>query len=151
MSIYATLWELRFPKYGDDHHGCEWIEVIAQAVPPHIGSPTSGMGYEEGDPYGEFLPPPLETDKDGQHEYMRAVIIVTEQTKKGTFRNPQEYQNPLLVLTGEEYNKISFAELHSRICDKLRGDNPRVFGQMIEPDGSIRILYEDGTKKDIEQ
>lgn len=147
MSIYATLWTLKFPKYGDDYIDCEWIEVTAQAVPPHIGSPTPGMGYEEGDPYGEFLPPPLETDKDGQHEFMRAVVIITEQTKKGSPRNPQEYLNPLLVLTGEEYSKISFAELHIRICDMLRGDNPRVFGQIIEPDGSIRFIFEDKTKK----
>jgi len=27
MSIYATLWRLKFPRYGDDHTSCEWIEV----------------------------------------------------------------------------------------------------------------------------
>jgi hypothetical protein len=32
MSIYATLWRLKFPRYGDDHTGCEWIEVMAQGV-----------------------------------------------------------------------------------------------------------------------
>lgn len=146
MSIYATLWTLKFPKYGDDYIDCEWIEVTAQAVPPHIGSPTRGMGYEDGDPYSEFLPPPLETDQDGQHEYMRAVVIITEETKKGSPRNPQEYLNPLLVLTGEEYSKILFAELHMRICDKLRGNGSRVIGQIIEPDGSIRFIFEDKTK-----
>jgi hypothetical protein len=40
MSIYATLWTLKFPKDGDDFAGCDWIEVIAQGVPPHIGSPS---------------------------------------------------------------------------------------------------------------
>jgi len=30
---------LKFPKEGDIIQGCEWIEVIAQAVPAHIGSP----------------------------------------------------------------------------------------------------------------
>ena len=25
MSIYATLWALKFPKDGDDYPGCEWI------------------------------------------------------------------------------------------------------------------------------
>ncbi len=44
MSIYATLWKLKFPKEGDYHSDCEWIEVTAQAVPPHIGSPTPGNG-----------------------------------------------------------------------------------------------------------
>lgn len=58
MSIYATLWRLKFPRYGDVHAGCEWIEVTAQAVPPHIGSSTPGLGYEDGDPYAEFLLPP---------------------------------------------------------------------------------------------
>lgn len=48
MSIYATLWTLKFPKEGDEHLGCEWIEVRAQAVPAHIGSPTPGCGYEDG-------------------------------------------------------------------------------------------------------
>ncbi|CAN5575644.1 hypothetical protein BH20VER1_BH20VER1_27080 [soil metagenome] len=32
MSISATLWTLKFPKEGDEHHGCDWIAVIAQAV-----------------------------------------------------------------------------------------------------------------------
>jgi hypothetical protein len=27
MSIYATLWSLQFPRYGDDYVGCEWISV----------------------------------------------------------------------------------------------------------------------------
>lgn len=33
---------------------------------------------------------------------MRAVVLVTEFTRKGTDRSPQEYRNPLLVLSGEE-------------------------------------------------
>ncbi len=56
MSIYATLWSLKFPRYGDDYVGCEWIEVIAQGVPAHIGTPAPGFGYENGDPYAQFLP-----------------------------------------------------------------------------------------------
>ena len=46
LSIYATLWKLKFPKEGDEHLGCEWIEVTAQAVPPHVGSPSPGNGYD---------------------------------------------------------------------------------------------------------
>jgi hypothetical protein len=34
MSIYATLWKLKFPKDGDDFRGCDWIEATAQGVPP---------------------------------------------------------------------------------------------------------------------
>lgn len=33
MSIYATLWQLKFPRDGYDYLGCEWITVIAQGVP----------------------------------------------------------------------------------------------------------------------
>ncbi len=50
MSIYATLWTLKFPSGGDLHFHCEWVGVTAQGVPPHIGSPTPGCGYEDGDP-----------------------------------------------------------------------------------------------------
>ena len=109
MSIYATLWRLKFPRDGDDYLGCEWITVIAQGVPPHIGSPTPGCGYEDGDPYATFLPPPVHTDEDGESAYMRAVVFVTEGTPKGTTRSPQEYQHPLLVLTGEVYAHMTFA------------------------------------------
>lgn len=47
MSIYATLWTLRFPRYGDDHTGCDWIDVLAQGVPQHVGLDDR---YEE-DPF----------------------------------------------------------------------------------------------------
>ncbi len=69
MSIYATLWTLKFPKDGNDHPGCEWITVMAQGVPPHIGSPAPGAGYEAGDPYAAFLPPPVRTNEDGESAY----------------------------------------------------------------------------------
>ena len=94
MSIYATLWSLKFPRHGDIHTGCEWIEVTAQAVPSHIGSSTPGLDYENGDPYADFLPPALITDEDGHAEFMRTVVIITEETEKGTARHPQEYSNP---------------------------------------------------------
>jgi hypothetical protein len=38
MSIYATLWALQFPRFGEFHIGCEWITVIAQSVPAHVGA-----------------------------------------------------------------------------------------------------------------
>ncbi len=126
MSIYATLWSLKFPKFDDYHTGCDWIEVTAQGVPPHIGSPTPGLGYEDGDPYAEFLPPVVLTGEDGEAEYMRAVVIVSENTKKGTSRNPQEYADPLVTLSGEQYANMPFSGLHDRICDALRGDRPAV-------------------------
>ena len=144
MSIYATLWSLKFPRYGDDYVGCEWIRVTAQGVPAHIGTPIKGFGYENGDPYAEFLPPAVEVNADGDSEFMRAVVVVTEETQKGTARSPQEYVNPLLVLSGRGYASISFSELHTRICDALRGDGPEVVAQSFTADGDIQLILSDG-------
>lgn len=63
MSIYSTLWRLQFPRAGDAYTGCEWVEVFAQDVPAHIGTPTLGYGYEAGDPYEAFLPPALRIEE----------------------------------------------------------------------------------------
>ena len=140
MSIYATLWTLRFPSEGDCFTGCEWIEVTAQGVPPHIGSPTPGAGYEEGDPFAAFLPHPVTVDAEGDGPVLRAVVLVTERTPKGTERSPQEYQCPLLVLSGEEYARIPFGELHDRICAALRGDRAPILAEFLAPDGSSSIM-----------
>ena len=140
MSIYATLWKLKFPKEGDEHLDCDWIEVTAQAVPPHIGSPTPGCGYEDGDPCTAFLPPPVQTDADGDAPFHRAVVFVTEYSNKGTPRSGQEYGSPLLVLTGEEYGRITFEELHRRICDALRGNRSPVVAEVLLPDGTHKII-----------
>lgn len=140
MSIYATLWKLKFPKEGDEHSDCEWIEVTAQAVPPHIGSPTPGNGYETGDPFAAFLPPAVETDPDGLAKYNRAVVFVTEHTIKGTERGGQEYVSPLLVLTGDEYARITFEELHRRICDALRGNRSPIVAKVLLPDGTRKVI-----------
>ena len=150
MSIYATLWKLKFPEDGDDYPGCEWITVTAQGVPPHIGSPSPGSGYEDGDPYASFLPPPVHTDKDGESKYMRAVVFVTERTPKGTPRSPQEYVNPLLVITGEVYARMTFETLYACICQALRGNKPEVVATMLLPTGRARILFEDGTSKEVD-
>ena len=140
VSIYATLWKLKFPKDGDDFMGCDWIEVTAQGVPPHIGSPSPGSGYEDGDPYGAFLPPPVAVDTEGNAPHMRAVVFISEFAQKGTDRNGQEYPSPLLVLTGEAYDKITFAELHDQICSVLRGNRAPVVAQVFLPDGSREII-----------
>lgn len=149
MSIYATLWQLKFPRYGDDHTSCEWVVVTAQGVPAHIGTSTSGFGYEAGDPYAAFLPPAIDMPAADEGRAMRAVVFVTEATPKGTGRSPQEYVSPLLVLSGREYEAIPFAELHERICDALRGARPRCVGEFWGPDGSVRLMFEDGSAKDV--
>lgn len=116
---------LKFPSEGDATFDCGWIAVRAQAVPPHIGTPTPGHGYEQGDPYREFLPPPIAVDAHGTAPYGRAVVFVTEHSIKGTERHPQEYAGPLLVLTGEEYARISFAELQCRLTVQRPPREPR--------------------------
>jgi len=149
MSIYATLWKLKFPRDGNDCPGCEWITVTAQSVPAHIGSPRPGSGYEAGDPYAAFLPPPVSADEAGAAGHMRAVVFVREGTRKGTTRRPQEYVSPLLVLTGAEYANIAFETLRTHICDALRGEKPRVIATSLVPGERMRVFFEDGTAKDV--
>jgi len=149
MSIYATLWRLKFPRHGDDHTGCDWIEVIAQGVPSHIGTPTSGAASEQEDPYAAFLPPAGAVSTDHASQTMRAVVFVTEGTPKGTARSAQEYVGPLLVLSGREYATISFGQLHDMICDALRGDRPKLLAESRGPDGRGQLLFEDGRTRDI--
>src|SRR5437762_13901807 len=90
MSIYCTLWELQFPRDGDcadPENPAEWTTLWAQGVPGHI---------DDTGPIWDWLPPPV-PDKN---EYMlRAVVIVDNETDKGTERNGQEYVDTLLVLS----------------------------------------------------
>ncbi len=149
MSIYATLWRLKFPRCGDDHTDCGWIDVIAQGVPAHIGSPTPGCGYETGDPYAEFLPPAVDVEPDDDGTTLRAVVFVTANAAKGTPRSAQEYVAPLLVLSGKAYKVLSFGQVHQRICDALRGNRPRVVLEAWSADGSVRLVFEDGTSEEV--
>lgn len=151
MSIYATLWRLKFPRYGDDHTGCEWLEVVAQGVPAHVGTPTPGFGYEAGDPYEAFLPPAVQVRSEDSDQALRAVVIVTEGTRKGTHRSSQEYIDPLLVLSGSEYAAIPFRDLHERICNALRGDRPRCVAEFWTNDRRGRLLFENGSFEDNRQ
>ncbi len=147
MSIYATLWNLQFPRTGQYYLGCDWIEVCGQGVPGHIGTPTAGFGYETGDPYADFLPPAITLEGDDDQR-LRAVVIVTGETKKGTKRNGQEYIDPLLVFTGAEYERMSFDEVYHSVCDALLGDGPRVRSQGVLPDGTLETTFSDGSTKE---
>ena len=53
--------------------------------------------------------------------------------------------NPLLMLTGEEYQAISWCELHERIGDALRAQlgASRTTAIFIAPDGSVTRFTED--------
>ena len=150
MSIYATLWSLHFPCTGDDYPGCEWLPVTAQGVPPHIGCPAPGLGYETDDPYAAFLPPPLPARFADHPELLRAVVFITPFTKKGTPRSGQEYEEPLLVLSGHEYLKMPFGKLHAKLCDKLRGDGPRPTSQSYHADGTVTIHFDDGSSRTVD-
>ena len=112
-------------------HGVEKkvIEILAQAVPGHIGTPLPDYGYEHGDPYASFIPAVVTNDPDNRH---RAVVIVPAGTPKGTERSPQEYAAPLLTLTGDEYHQIPFWKLHEMICDLLRNESPRVVAELFD-------------------
>lgn len=145
MSIYATLWQLRFPRSGDAYLGCEWVDVVAQGVPAHIGTPTPGYGYERGDPCEAFLPPALRVGVDESDDGLRAVVFVTSDTKKGTSRAGQEYESPLLVLTGVEYIAMPFQDLHDRLCDALRGARPRLVSQVFAPGSASTLVFDDGS------
>jgi hypothetical protein len=92
----------------------------------------------------------VQTDENGESEYMRAIVFVTEDTTKGTTRSAQGYKHPLLLLTGEAYANMSFDHLYTQICKALRGDKPRVVAQYLAPGGHLRIVFEDGTAKESE-
>ena len=145
MSIYATLWRLQFPRYGDAHVGCEWVDVLAQGVPAHVGTPTPGYGYESGDPYAAFLPPALRIDDGTPEHELRAVVFVVSTTKKWTSRSGQEYESPLLVLTGAEYAAMPFQILHDRLCTTLRGDRPGLMLEVFGADGTRTLAFDDGS------
>ena len=143
MSIYATHWILQFPKFGDAHSQCEWVRVLGQGVPGHIGTPTQGYGYESDDPYADFLPPPIAV-LDDDDAGLRAMVIVREQTEKVG----QEYIGPPLVLSGAEYEAMPFQTLHDRICDALRGRRPRVIAEIISGDERQLLFEEQEEQKD---
>ncbi len=119
-------------------------ESLLKVSPHTLCTPTPGFGYEDGDPFAEFLPPPVEVNAEGESNFMRAVVVITEETEKGTAGSHQEYVNPLLVLSGRAYASISFIGLHKRICDALRGKGPRVMAQSLTADGNVQLILSDG-------
>ncbi|MEX2559902.1 MAG: hypothetical protein WD403_08305 [Pirellulales bacterium] len=146
MSIYATLWSIQLQDPAAPFSEPRWVEVTAQAVPAHIGSPTAGCGYEDGDPHAEFLPPPVDTDDQGSSQFHRAVVFITSRTRKGTGRSPQEYADPLLVLSGQEYSTITFDELHRRLEEAIR-TGPRVAVEFLGPGGQRQVITDNDLKR----
>ena len=133
MSIYATLWELQFPLFGQSHTDCEWESVVAQGVLDHVG--------EEGpDDHLMFLPPREVSMAGG----LRAVVFIRKLQPKGTDRFAQEYPEPLLTLTGREYEALSFGALHEKLIEALRRSKPRMVAELMRPSGEITGFLEDG-------
>ena len=64
-----------------------WVELTFQAAPAHIGHPSD---YPEGDPDADFLPPAVEYNPDDWNTVWtpRAVIVVDDQSTRGTERSP---------------------------------------------------------------
>lgn len=143
MSIYNTLWILRFPRFGDFHTGCEWVEVMGQGVAAYIGTPSPGYGYEAGDPYGSFLPSPVAVESADDEQQLRAIVVVTRGTPKGTDGSAQEYTQPLLVMSGAEYATVPFGDLVERISSALRGSRPRILLEIHRPDRDIEVVFDD--------
>ena len=132
MSIYATLWKLKFPRDIFDPVNGEWVEVTAQAVPAHVGTPTPGFGYEDGDPFAGFLPPAIEVDADGDAPIYRAVVLVSPETKKGTALGLSHQQSAGSALTTKVMKRPLWGTLHDlrphgrgqKTVDKRSADIP---------------------------
>lgn len=137
MSIYATQWALQFPRFGDFHSGCEWVTVLAQAVPAHVGTHALPA-------HAAFLPP----YPDAVANDLWALVFVVEGTAKGTERSGQEYATPLLTLSGKAYASMPFGALHAKLCDALRGDRPRLAAEVLLPGGRARLAFDDGSVTD---
>lgn len=125
-------------QWGMDH----FIEIYAQAVPPHIGHPSD---YPDGDPYKHFLPPLAQVHLDNPNEPWgppyRAVFICAPWTVKGTTRRTgQKYLNPLVMLTGEAYEAITWNDLWGRIEAALLEPKHRKHWEFKEKGNGIRRL-----------
>jgi hypothetical protein len=73
-----------------------------------------------------------------------AVVFIRKLQPKGTDRSAQEYPEPLLTLTGKEYEALSFGALHEKLIDALRGSKPRLIAELRSPSGAIKGFLEDG-------
>ena len=92
-----------------------------------------------------FLPPALRIDGRTSEDDLRAVVCVVSTSKKGTSRSGQEYESPLLVLTGAEYAVMPFQVLLDRLCTALRGDRPRLVLEVFDSDSTTTLVFEDGS------
>jgi hypothetical protein len=134
MSIYATLYDFAVRRFGENNYHL----LRVQGVPAHIQH--TGPGWD-------WLPPPIadgsDTESDGPAR-LRAVVIVEEGTSKGTTRCGQEYVDPLLVLSGDDWERASFADVMSRVELELArryGDSPSII--VFSPSGKMTKIFKD--------
>jgi len=40
---------------------------------------------------------------------------------------------------------MPFPILHTKLCDALRGDRPRLAAELVQPDGTRKLLFDDGS------
>jgi hypothetical protein len=127
MSIYATLWQIRLPapewdvllltQHGEFRleegelvpHEEHWVEITFQGVPGHIGHPSCNP---DGDPYASFLPPVVDDP-----EKLRAVVVVQEGRHD---KDVQRYVDPLLTLSGDQYQAMPFEALMRKIYEAMK-------------------------------
>ena len=114
-------------------------------MPAHVGTPPPGHGYESGYPYAAFLPPALRIDHGTPETGGRGVVFSASARKRGRSRSGQEYESPLLVLTGAEYAAMPFQVLHDRLCTMLRGDRPGLMMEVFGADGTRTLVFENGS------
>jgi hypothetical protein len=55
----------------------------------------------------------------------------------------------LLLLSGGEYGSVNFEDLHRRLCNALSGGRPRLLAESWDSAGRGRLLFEDGSSRDI--
>jgi hypothetical protein len=131
MSIYCTDWEIQVKIFVPDPAGpweafshahprgapgvpCRerWFEVYCQVVPACIG-PHRGEGYYSG-PGFEWLPPPVpwgeaaDNGEPGARQTPRAAFVVDALRAE---KEGQRYLDPLVVMTGEEYERTTMPEM----------------------------------------
>lgn len=106
MSIYISGLDFQIAADNPLFGPATWVTVSEMYVPSHIGARWNedDPSDYEGDPFADYLPPPIEDENSETH---RAVVFVHEfDHKKG-----QIYQDPLLIMSGTEYEKAPFWEI----------------------------------------
>ena len=113
MSIYAgPFCSIQVPT-NNRWPPSDWVEVFLTSVPSHIGYSDE---YPEGDPYADFLPPPV-TPEEYEECVPRAIVIVRKD--KGE-KEGQRYIDAIATIPGRDYEKMTFGEVLELIHKGLR-------------------------------